>query len=69
MEVPKLGMNLSHSSALNCRSDNARSLTYCATEELWYYFIYLVTYFSLFPFLGLLPWYMEVPRLEVKSEL
>ena len=30
---------------------------------------FILLYFSLFVFLGLYPWHMEVPRLEVESEL
>ena len=36
------------------------------------FFIYLFIYLFIFvflPFLGLLPWHMEVPRLGVESEL
>ena len=32
------GSNPHHSSNLSCYSDNARSLTHCATRELWSYF-------------------------------
>ena len=36
------------------------------TSQLFYLFIYLFIYL---PFLGLLPWHMEVPRLGVELEL
>ena len=34
-KFPGQGMNLSHSSDLSHHNDNARSLTHCATRELW----------------------------------
>ena len=57
-KFPGQGSNPRHSSDLGQYSDNTRSLTQCTTRELLLFF---------FVFLG--QYYMEVPRLGVKSEL
>ena len=43
------------------------SLVMEAVSPLWLSFLFF--FFGFLPFLGLLPQHMEVPRLEVKSEL
>ena len=43
----------------------------CAVQQdlITHPFFFLIFFFVFLPFLGLLPWHMEVPRLGVQSEL